>query len=61
MATLQFEWKRLALHDGLDSAIQEGFDRLIVKGDNKIAIEALYGKIHILWHIHNIVKDTYVW
>jgi len=50
-----------ALHNGLSSAIQAGFNRLIVEGDNKIVIRVLEGKTYIPLQIHNIIKDIRTW
>ena len=50
-----------ALRDCLSSAIQAGFNRLIVEGDNKIVIQALEWNIHMPWQIHNIIKDIRTW
>ena len=50
-----------ALCDGLNLAIQAGFDHFIVECDNKVVIQATEGNIHIPWQIHYIIKDIEAW
>lgn len=56
----------MALCGGLNSAIQLGFNQykwvsILVEGENKIVIQALEGRIHIPWQIHNITKGIRTW
>jgi len=50
-----------ALRDGLQVAIQAGIRNLNIKGDNKIVLQAIEGKICTPWHIQHIIDDILQW
>jgi len=49
------------IYDGLNLAIQVGYDKSIVKGDNKIAIQAIKGNFNpmkdILYHLRHLQME----
>jgi len=49
------------LHSGLQLAIQKGFNDIVIKGDNKVLIQALKGKIQIPWKLSNRIEDIHIW
>ena len=47
-----------AVRDGLKSAIEAGWKRIQVEGDNKVVISAICGNITPPWQIAAIIEDT---
>ena len=50
-----------ALKDGASVAIQAGYRRLLIEGDNTIVIQALAGNIQVPWKIATITEDFHLW
>ena len=48
-----------AMRDGISTALQAGFRRLEVEGDNRIVIEAVQRKIQAPWQIAPILEDIW--
>ena len=46
-----------ALRDGIEAALQSGFTKLSIEGDNLIVIQALTGKSIVPWKIGTIIDD----
>ena len=46
-----------AMRDGISAALQAGYRRLEVKGDNQIVLKAVQKQIHPPWPIAPILKD----
>ena len=38
-------------------AIELGYKKILIKGDNKIPIQTMRGEIYVLWRIHTLVQD----
>jgi len=53
--------KGWALRDGISAAIQAGFSKLYIEGDNLIVIQALTGKSIVPWKIGTIIDDIRRW
>ena len=50
-----------ALRDGVHLAVQTGFNKIIIEGDNPIVIQALKENIQVSWQFFNIIKDIQSW
>ena len=50
-----------ALKDGASVAIQAGYRRLLIEGDNTTVIQALAGDIQVPWKIATITEDVQLW
>ena len=50
-----------ALRDEPQLVIWAGFNNIIIEGDNKLVIQTLTRKIHVLWQIYNIIEDIPMW
>ena len=48
-----------AMRDGVRAAIQAGFSRLEVEGDNQIVIQAVQKQIQVPWQIAPILEDIW--
>ena len=48
-----------AMRDGISTAIQAGFRRLEVEGDNQIVIKAVQKQIQVPWQIAPILEDIW--
>jgi len=47
------------MRDGISTAIQAGFRRLEVEGDNQIVIKAVQKQIQVPWQIAPILEDIW--
>lgn len=48
----------MGLREGVKKAIEMGYRRIEVEGDNTIVIQALRGEIEKPWKISNLIRDT---
>jgi len=46
-----------ALLDGLQAALERGFSRLDIEGDNSVVIGASKKEIEVSWRIKNVIQD----
>jgi len=47
------------MRDGISAALQAGFRRIEVEGDNQIVLKAVQKQIHTPWQIAPILKDIW--
>jgi len=45
------------MRDGISAALQPGFRRIEVEGDNQIVLQAVQKQIHAPWQITPILED----
>jgi len=50
-----------ALTNGVQLAIQTGYNQITIEGNNLVAIQALQGTIQVPWQITTIIQDTHAW
>ena len=48
-----------AMRDGISAALQAGYRKIQVEGDNQIVIRAVQKQIHIPWQIAPILQDIW--
>ena len=48
-----------AMRDGINAALQNGYRKIQVEGDNQIVIRAIQKQIHTHWHIAPILHDIW--
>ena len=48
-----------ALRNGLRAAVEAGFSKVIIEGDNQILIQAIQGLIQPPWEIQVLVQDIH--
>jgi len=48
-----------AMRDGISAALQAGFRRIEVEGDNQIVLKAVQKQIHTPWQIAPILEDVW--
>ena len=49
-----------ALRDGLETALNAGFYRLTVEGDNSLVIAAFNKKLEVPWRLKMVMQDIQV-
>jgi len=47
----------MAMRDGINAALQAGFRRLEVEGDNQVVLNAVQKAIHPPWQIASLLED----
>jgi len=50
-----------AMRDGIYRAIQDGFQSIVVEGDNKSIIQVAQGVTKVPWRIHHLLQDLQAW
>uniref|UniRef100_A0A7C9DII2 RNase H type-1 domain-containing protein n=1 Tax=Opuntia streptacantha TaxID=393608 RepID=A0A7C9DII2_OPUST len=46
-----------AMRDGIRAALDAGYRKLLVEGDNQIVIKAIHNQIHVPWRIASLIED----
>jgi len=49
-----------ALRDGLETALNAGFCRLIVEGDNSLVIAAFNRELEVPWRLKTVMQDIQI-
>jgi len=47
-----------ALRDGVRTAVEAGFKKVFIEGDNAIVIHSLQGRIKVPWQIEGLIRDV---